>query len=268
MRVVPDRPQTVSDLRNGYGLPLLELTAFACDRPDAISRETYIDPQETVIEIWRQDRPVDARPWRERFLFQASDLRDYPKSIRAWWRLHRKVWPALGLFGDHLLHGNTYSPERFLTTYSALEVYGRRRLRTTDLAALRSFADVDSKLIGCTNKSLKLIGKTRGYFAHFNNVKSDADLREVQDNLMEHQARRGADAGMPPARPALQSYGARGASHPALPHMAADLMRMTTGAGPHFRRRAFRLRPTTWARERWTRRVRRFPSAYSVRPRG
>lgn len=189
MLVVPDRPLTVSAALNTYGLPLLELTAFACDRPDAIDRETYVDPQQMVIEIWRQGRRVEPRPWRERFLFQASDLRDYPKSIRAWWRLHRKVWPALGLFGDHLLHDNTYSPERFLTTYSALEVYGRQRHKTTDLAALRSFADVDSKLIGCTNPSLKLIGKTRGYFAHFNNVKSDADLHEVQDNLMESTRR-------------------------------------------------------------------------------
>lgn len=189
MVVAPDRPLTIAKHLSTYGLPLLALTAFACDRPDAMTVERYVDPRKSAIEVWRQGRTVQPRLWREQFLFEAFDLRDYAKSVRAWWVLHRKVWPALGLFGDHLLHDTTYSAERFLTVYSALEVYGRVRHKSKKLEALRRYADVDSTLIGCTDPALKLIGKTRGYFAHFDNVASKADREEIEDNLMESTRR-------------------------------------------------------------------------------
>jgi len=189
MRVDVRRSQTAATFMTRYAQPLRTLMALAADRPDDLTREVYVDPRRRLrVEVWRRGRTAREGDWRFRYLFTADDLLDYPRAIRAWWRLHRQVWPALDLFGDHVNEGSTYSPGRFLTMFSAIERYGDIRRGTTDLAKLRTYSGVGSDITGCTNPALKLIRVTRGYVAHFNNV-DDRRRAEVEDNLLESTRR-------------------------------------------------------------------------------
>ncbi len=183
------RPRAIGDLLGRHGQPLLSLMSLVADRPEEITREIYLDiPAGRRAEIWRGGRVITETAWRDRNLFGADAILDYPQAIRKWWRLHRSVWPALGLFADHVREGATYSPSRFLMAYSAVEVYGRVARKTKNLKKLRDYAQVDSQLIGCTNKALTRIDITRGYLAHFDNV-SDSQRAEVEDQLLESTRR-------------------------------------------------------------------------------
>ncbi|PTL54101.1 hypothetical protein [Paraconexibacter algicola] len=184
MVVNPRRPQTIAALMSKHAQPLRALMALAADRPDDLTREIYVDVDRPLrIEVWRQGRPPLKGEWERRQLFGADQLIDYPKAIRAWWRLHRQVWPALDLLGDHANEGNSFSPGRFLTVFSAIERYAEIRHKTTDLKKLRTYSQLDSSLTGCTNPALDLIGVTRGYVAHFNNV-DDARRAQVEDQMV------------------------------------------------------------------------------------
>jgi len=184
MVVNVNRPQTISGFMSRYAQPLRTLMTLAADRPDDLIREVYVDPAtRRRAEVWRRGRLVQEREWSFRYLLVADQLVDHAAAIRAWWRLHRRVWPALDLFGDHINEGTSYSPGRFLTVFSAIERYGDVRHGTTDLKRLRAYGDVDSAITGCTNKALDLIGVTRGYVAHFNNVGANRRA-EVEGNML------------------------------------------------------------------------------------
>jgi hypothetical protein len=99
-------------------------------------------------------------------LFDAFDLADFSRSLRRWWRLADKTWPALGIFADHVSEGAVYSPSRFLILHSAIESYSRQRHGHKDLKKLRAYTGVPFELIGCSNEALALIGASRDYFAH------------------------------------------------------------------------------------------------------
>ncbi|HEV7773888.1 MAG TPA: hypothetical protein VGO48_11445 [Conexibacter sp.] len=189
MVVNANRSQSVSTLMTRYAQPLRALMALAADRPDDLIREVYVDlAKQRQIEVWRRGRTIREEEWNFRYLFTADDLLDYPRAIRAWWRLQRQVWPALDLLGDHANEGSHYSPGRFLTAFSALERYGDIRHRTTDLRKLRSYGGIDSSLTGCTNRALELIAVTRGYVTHFNNV-DDKRRAEVEANVLKSTRR-------------------------------------------------------------------------------
>jgi len=184
MVVNPRRPQTIDKLMSSHAQPLRALMALAADRPDDLTLEVYVDVDRHVrIEVWRRGRPTLDGKWDFRQLFAADQLIDYPRAIRAWWQLHRQVWPALDLLGDHANEGNSFSPGRFLTVFSAIERYGQIRHKTTDLKKLRTYSQLESSLTGCTNPALDLIGVTRGYVAHFNNV-DEARRAEVEEQMV------------------------------------------------------------------------------------
>lgn len=183
--VEPLKPFTMQQAERYYAVPLLTLTAFAVNRPDALTKEVYLDrDKRRRVEVWWSGRRRNLsawRPGRDRVLFRADDFADFAKSVRRWWRLHEKVWPALGTFGDHIVEGHSYSPSRFLTLYTAVETYSRARHGHKDLKKLRQYAEVASEVTGCTNRAIALIGASRKYFAHRGHVGqafSDADIEQ------------------------------------------------------------------------------------------
>jgi hypothetical protein len=168
--VDPAAPLTIAEFHRRFGEPLRALATVASDRPDSLTNETMIDPQTgRSYEVWREGPQVAPRPWRpnDGYLFQAHDLPDFAAGIRAWWKLHEQIYPALGVFAQHIEDGNTYSPARLLTVYSALETYCRMRHGSKDLRRMRTYAGVPNAVTGCTNDALDLLGFCRGYFMHF-----------------------------------------------------------------------------------------------------
>jgi hypothetical protein len=190
--VEPRKPFTVEHAQRHYATPLLALTAFAVNRPDTLMKEVYLDGKRRRVELWWAGRKRGLSPWRagrDRALFQAADLRDFGLSIRRWWRLYEKVWPALGIFGDHILEGRSYSPNRYLTLYTAVETYGRERHGHRDPRKLRQYADVPSEVTGCTNRALSLIGASRDYLAHRGNPGQLFTAEEIERGVLNSTRR-------------------------------------------------------------------------------
>lgn len=183
--VNPTRPQSMDRLHDVYAGPLLALMVFAADRPDSLTREMLVDPDRSEqVEIWRRGRRIEPREWQpdSGYLFQAHDLRNLPTAFRRWWRLHKDVWPALDLFGAHVQDGSTYSPARFLTLYTALEVYGRERHGQNNLRRLRDYAGVPDQVHGCGKRASALIGQTRKYLSHLRHDGEFTDA-EISDSV-------------------------------------------------------------------------------------
>jgi hypothetical protein len=185
--VNPHEPDTAAELRRRYAEPLLALTALAADRPDSLLKEVLLDPSTgRRIEIWRAGARIEPAEWRpgNGFLFHAYELRDFPTAVRRWWELHEQVWPALGVFADHLAHGRSYGPARLITLYSALEGYASARHQTKEFKDLRTYAGVPTDVTGCTNKALTLLGAARGYFAHLKEPETKYSRKDFEDNLL------------------------------------------------------------------------------------
>lgn len=195
--VRPNRARTLDQAHHDFAQPLLAFMHFASDRPDSLSREVLwnLDARRR-IEVLREGKRVTPREWRpsqHRYLFQRDDLPDLSKAIRRWWKLHRQVQPSLGLFADHLSHGNVYSPGRLLTLYTSLEKYARNRFQAKgEFKELRSYGGVPSTVTGCTNAALKLLGASRGYFAHADTQGDRFSPDEIQENTLESTRRASA----------------------------------------------------------------------------
>ncbi len=97
------------------------------------------------------------------YLPQAHALPDFAAALWAWWKLHEDIYPALGVFAQHIGEGNMYSPARLLTVYSALETYCRMRHGSKDLTKMRAYAG-GHWMTGCTSDALDLLGFCRGHF--------------------------------------------------------------------------------------------------------
>lgn len=172
--VTPDRRFTFEQAARRYAIPLVSLTSFAANKPDAITHEAYWDLEtRRRIEVWQMGREGQTpswRPGRDRLLVAAHELRDFAKAIRRWWRLHEKVWPALGIYGDYVGYGSSYSPARFLTLYSAVEGYCKSKHGHKSPKKLRGWVGVPGETVACDNSALALIGESRNYFAHLGEV--------------------------------------------------------------------------------------------------
>ncbi len=169
LKIDPARRQTVVELHRRYALPLLAFTAFAADRPDALTFEVVLDREaQHRCEIWRWGTRITPRGWDpvRGYLFRAKDVRDPSRTLRRWYRLYAEVNPALDLFAGHVQEGSSYSPARFLGLYTAMEAYCRARHGQSNFRRLREYARVPDEVHGCTDASLALIGQTRKYLAH------------------------------------------------------------------------------------------------------
>jgi hypothetical protein len=183
------KPATISEARRRYGEPLVSLTSFAADRPDALISEVVLDPMTNRrVEVWRTGRAFQPREWRsgdEAFVFQAWELRNFARSIRRWWTVFEDLRPALGLFADHLQEGLTYSRPRFLTLYTAAEGYCRGRFKRKDFRRLHDYAAVDDRVTGCTPDAMALIGATRDNFSHLTVPESfPLSWEEIEDAVL------------------------------------------------------------------------------------
>lgn len=196
--VNPKRKFTLDTAHRDYAQPLLSFTHFASDRPDSLTREVLLDPDSrSRIEVLRQGRLFEPRPWRpgpgNGYLFQSPDVPDLGRAIRRWWKLHLLVRPALGLFAEHIAAGNSYSPSRLLTLYTALERYAKvRHGGKGELHNLRAYGGVSEELTGCSNAALKLLGASRGYFAHANPPATKFTVAEIEDSALESTRRASA----------------------------------------------------------------------------
>jgi hypothetical protein len=185
--VNPEQPLTLDEGWRRFASPLLNLMSLASDRPEGIVREVLVDLESNRrIEVWRQGQTVRPREWRPvgGYLFHAQDLSDYPAAISKWWALDEQLRPALGLFADHINHGRSYSPARFLTLYTAMEAYARGRHGRSDFRLLREYAGVPQKVTGCTNEALALVGASRRYFAHLGSRPGGAPIDEMEANTL------------------------------------------------------------------------------------
>jgi ApeA-like protein len=194
--VFPKRRFTVNEAHHGYAQPLLAFTHFALDRPDSLSREVFVGESiRRRIEVLREG-PVIETLWKlapGHYLFQRPDIEDLRRGLRRWWTLHGQVRPALGLFADHVAEGNSYGPGRLLTLYTALERYSKARFQTKgEFKRLREYADLPTASTGCTNAALKLMGASRGYFAHGETQGSGFTPEEIEDAALESTRRASA----------------------------------------------------------------------------
>jgi hypothetical protein len=168
------RRATAYELHARYAVPLVSLTAFAADRPDSVIQEILLNPGTAErIEMLRSGRRFKPREWRPKhgYLFWAWDPPRLTAAVNRWWRLHAEVWPALGVFADHIVEGSTYSSARFLTLHAAMEGYCRARFGQKQFRLMRDYAAVDVAVHGCTNSTLAMIGATRDYFSHLNTTR-------------------------------------------------------------------------------------------------
>jgi len=173
-------------LSRRYAMPLLALTAFAADRPDAIIEEHYLHgKRQQRIEVWRAGSVVEPPEWRPKgLLFHAGDLADFRLAIVRWWRLYEKVRPALGIFGDHLNEGSSFSRPRLITLHTAICGYTDARHGHRDLRKLRAYAGVPDEVTGCSNAALGLFGAARNYFAHLGNPGQKFSVAEIEEGTI------------------------------------------------------------------------------------
>jgi ApeA N-terminal domain 1 len=192
--VEPDNPLTLDDGWRRFASPLLNLMSFAADRPDGIVHEVLTDGARRRVEIWRQGQTVRAREWHPTrgFVFRARNLPDFSSAMRSWWALDERLRPALGLFADHVSHGYSYSPARFLTLFTAVEAYAHECHGRHNLRILRDFADVPENIIGCTDEALRIIGASRKYFAHLSRPANGPTVDEIEAQLLSSTRRASA----------------------------------------------------------------------------
>ncbi len=180
------RPARIEDLSRRYAMPLLALTAFAADRPDTITEEHYIHgKRQQRIELWRAGALIESPEWRPNaLLFYAAELLDFRLSVLRWWRLYEKVRPALGIFGDHINLGSTFSPSRLITLHTAITGYSHVRHGHRSPRKLRTFARVPNELTGCSNDALGLFGAARDYFAHLGSPGQKYSVAEIEEGTL------------------------------------------------------------------------------------
>jgi hypothetical protein len=176
------RPTRIEAFSRRYAMPLLALTAFAADRPETLTYEHYIDARRRQrVELWRAGALLESLQWRPNaLLFYASDLPDFRLAVLRWWRLYEKVRPALGIFGDYINGGSSFSPARLITLHTAITGYTDARHGHRDLRKLRCFAEVANELTGCSNDALALFGAARDYFAHLGSPGQRYTVAEIE----------------------------------------------------------------------------------------
>ena len=186
MGVVPNEPGEIDELNRRFAHPLRALTSFVSDRPDSVTIEHLVNTEsQREALIWRVAPQTEVRPWRiiPDYLFRVADIEDFPTLIQTWWALYEKVDPALGYFAQHINDGSTYSPERLVLLFAAIEAYGEVHHNTTDLKALRNQTGVPVSATGCSNAALTLMGSSRGYFAHPSKHRQNRQPTDAQDGV-------------------------------------------------------------------------------------
>lgn len=198
LSVRPNRAITLDQAHRDYAQPLLAFVHFASDRPDSLTRELLWNPDSgRSIEVVRMGKRIEPRDWRpgprNGYLFQRRDLPDLSRAVRRWWKLHQEVKPSLGLFAEHVSAGNVFSPSRLLTLHASLEKYARTRFGAKrEFQNLRAYGGVPNSLTGCTNNALKLLGASRGYFAHAE-IKGDKfTVDQIEESTIESTRRASA----------------------------------------------------------------------------
>jgi hypothetical protein len=180
------RPLRLEAFSRQYAMPLIALTAFAADRPDSIIEEEYIHgKRQQRIEVWRAGASMEPPEWRPNaLLFYAAALPDFRLAIIRWWRLYARVRPALGIFGDYINDGSTFSPSRLITLHTAITGYTDARHGHRDLRKLRSFARVPNEVTGCSNHALGLFGAARDYFAHLGSPGQKFSVEDLEEGTL------------------------------------------------------------------------------------
>ena len=194
-RVVVDvrRPLRMEQLIRDYAMPLRALVTFATDRPDDMVEEVYFDPESRDrIEVWRAGSQPTGAEWRDQLLFESSDLADFAKSIRRWWRLYEKVRPSLGIYADHVNEGRSFSPARLLTMHTAISAYSDLRHGHHDLRKLRRYSGVANEVTGASNEALALFGASRNYFSHLGSPGEKFSVEEIEANTVASTRRASA----------------------------------------------------------------------------
>ncbi len=181
------RRQTLDQMYERYALPLLSFTAFVADRPDSLIREILLDPERNErIEVWRIGPRLEPQSWRpdKQYLFHSDEVpRQVSTTLRKWWAMYSQLSPALDLYGEYVNGGNLYTPARFLTLYTAMEGYCSRRRVKKDFKQMRTYAGVSDDTHGCDKKGLALLGKSRKYYAHLNELSTD-EIGEIQEQTL------------------------------------------------------------------------------------
>jgi hypothetical protein len=188
----PVRPRSLSELRRHFAHPMLALVTLAADRPDTITREIVRNPDsnERAI-ILHAGAAIESGEWQsdDRFLFRAADLADLARSIRAWYRLWRKLGPALETYTGTVNEGSTFTPGRLLALVTALEAYHRAQLGTggsleRKLKRLRDYGGIDPALSKCDDRALKLIVATRHWYSHLDTSVPGIGRDQIEDQLL------------------------------------------------------------------------------------
>jgi hypothetical protein len=180
------RPLRLQAFSRQYAMPLVALTAFAADRPDSIIEEEYIHRKRRQrIEVWRAGASMEPPEWRPNaLLFYAASLPDFRLAIVRWWRLYERVRPALGIFGDYINDGSTFSPSRLITLHTAICGYTDARHSHRDPRKLRAFAHIPNEITGCSNDSLGLFGAARDYFAHLGSPGQKYSVDQIEEGTL------------------------------------------------------------------------------------
>jgi hypothetical protein len=181
------RPLRIEAFSHRYAMPLIALTAFAADRPDTVVEELYIHrKRDQRIEVWRAGASMVPPEWRHNaLLFHAADLPDFRLGIVRWWRLYEKVRPALGIFGDYLNDGTSFSRPRLITLHTAICGYTDARHHHRDPRKLRTYAEVSNEVTRCSNETLGLFGAARDYFAHLGSPGQKYSVTEIEDRTVQ-----------------------------------------------------------------------------------
>ena len=191
--VRPDAPLTLDDFWRRYRSPLLAFVAFAADRPNDMAEERFVDlDRKCGISVLHEGRHTFNRDWQPNdghFLFRAADVTSEIDTIASWLAIWRQTEPALGYFGEYIQGGSHYSPQRFLTLYTAAEEYWRRATgeKGRNLRKLRDRAGISNAITNCDNAALKLIGRLRDYYAHLGQPKASPD--DTADGTFESTRR-------------------------------------------------------------------------------
>lgn len=185
--VVPNEPSEAEEISRRFAHPLRALTSFVSDRPDSVTLERLVNAElQREVLIWRVAPQMEVRPWRliSDYLFRVADVEDFESLIQTWWALYEKIDPALGYFAQHINDGSSYSPERLVLLFAALEAHGDSHHQTTDLKALRNHTGVAASVTGCSNAALTLLGASRGYFAHPSKYRQDRTSSDPDDGIV------------------------------------------------------------------------------------
>jgi len=196
----PNRPQRLAELERLFAHPILALMTVAADRPDVLTSEIVRNPEADERAIVLHAGPtVESREWRpdHRFLFRAEDLDDVSASLRRWFRLWRKVAPAIEMLVDSINQGTLFSPARLLAVVAAAEAYHRGQLGgggslEAKLKALRAYGGVDMDISGCTNANLRLVVASRNWYSHLDPRIPGFSRGDIEDSQMESTRRTAA----------------------------------------------------------------------------